>query len=523
MPDLSPLDRAIRAARRGHAVAAQRLLDAVLLETPDDELALSWRARVSDDPAEKAGVLTRIVALNPANRWAADELAALGDVDAAAPPRAGALADAGRRTQTLHHLQCPNCGGQVEIHPDRGIKSVACTHCGSVLDLTGGQAEIIGRFKKQFAPLQDILPGAEATFAGERHLVTGWLRYKGWDDESSWKWDEWQLVSDTGAVRYLSYSSDEGFLLQTPIRPTPAVSRRGIELPDGRVGFSELSPASIIGMAGELTWRPRLDETLQVGEAKRKGVHYSAELTADEVEVVGGKSLSPLEVWTALGRDDKLAELKAREERAKARRRSAAALARLCGLAALVFAGAAWVVGGLEGREVFQETATADVEPVVLPEDVLERALVATDTVALGPVRLSGDAVVAEIRATLPVGAPLGLRARVAFVATGGEPILIVPMDVLSGPVGMPVTVTSDPRSPSARDLRSGEAFDAVLLVEREWRDGPSGTKAWTEPATIPFTVTLRQVWVPGPFWGALAVSLLLGIVLFLFSRSGPR
>ena len=64
---------------------------------------------------------------------------------------------------------------------------------------------------------------------------------------------------------------------------------------------------------------------------------------------------------------------------------------------------------------------------------------------------------------------------------------------------------------------------DPVLLVEREWRGGPGGVTAWSEPAIIPFTVTLREVWVPGPFWGALAVALLLGAVLFLFSRSGPR
>ena len=524
MPDLSPLDRAIRAARRGHTVAAQRLLDAVLADTPDDELALSWRARVTEDPAEKVGFLTRILASNSENRWAADALSALGDVDAAAPPRRTGLADAGRRPQTLHHLQCPNCGGQIDLHPDRGIKAAACTHCGSVLDLTGGQAEIIGRFKKQFTPIQDILPGAEGTFEGERHLVTGWLRYKGWDDESSWQWDEWQLVSDTGAVRYLSYSREEGFLLQTPIRPTPKVSRRGIELPDGRVTFSEVSPSSIIGMAGELTWRPRLDETLQVGEAKRKGVHYSAELTASEVEVVGGSKLTPLAVWSALGRDDKVAALKAKEERAKARRRSAARLARLCGVAAALFGVAGWLVSGMEGTVVFEESATSDVEAVVLPSDFTEKAIVRYDTLALGPIRLSGKALTAEVRATLPVGPPLSLFTNVAFVGTGGEPILTTPMPPLEGPAGTPTTATSlYPRAPGAQRLRSGDAFDVVLLIEREWRGGPGGVTAWSEPATIPFTVTLREVWVPGPFWGALAVALLLGIVLFLFSRSGPR
>ncbi len=71
-------------------------------------------------------------------------------------------------------------------------------------------------------------------------------------------------------IRYLSYSRDEGFVLQTPIRPTPKVTRRGAELPGGNVSFHEVGPAKISGMAGELTWRPKLDQTLQVAEGRRE-------------------------------------------------------------------------------------------------------------------------------------------------------------------------------------------------------------------------------------------------------------
>lgn len=546
MADLTPLDRAVRAARRGHEEAARRLLDAVLADEPQNELALAWRARVESDPDVKAGLLQRVLALHPDARWATDALAGLDGAAAAATPGRPSLDTVGRREATIDHLQCPNCGGQVEVHPGRGSKSVACGHCGSVLDLTSTQLEILGRFKRQFEPAQDILPGAEGTFDGERHVVMGWLRYKGWDSEESWTWDEWQLLGDSGTVRYLSWSRDEGFLLQTPIRPTPKTTQRGIELPEGRVHFYETSPASITGMAGELTWRPRLDATLQVGEAKKNGVQYSAELTADEVEVVGGSGMGDLEVWEAFGRDDKVEALRARQERAKRRRRTAAGIAKLFALGGLAFlAFGIWIVPAL-GGEVGQAAHTYESGPVSIEDEVaallppveggppgFERAsdvlrtardLVRYDTIEAGTVRLSEDrAYVVEVRATPPVASPLGVDVEVAFVDPGDGDVF---QPSLSPLVSANREPTSDDSRPFRVDVSQGDegSFRVVLLVDRQWSGRESdGSLVWTEPVSFPLTATIRRAWLPGPFYVAAAFSLFVAVAFFVFSRTGPR
>ncbi|PAP76148.1 DUF4178 domain-containing protein [Rubrivirga marina] len=547
MVDLTPLDRAVRAARRGHDEAARRLLDAVLMDDRDNELALAWRARVEGDPDTKAGFLQRVLALNPNATWATDALARLGDVtEAATPGSTGSLDTVGRRAARIDHLQCPNCGGQVEIHPERGSKSVACQHCGSVLDLTSKQLDVIGRFKRRFEPAQDILPGAEATIDGERHVVMGWLRYKGWDSEESWTWDEWQLLGDSGAVRYLSWSRDEGFLLQTPVRPTPTTTRAGIELPNGRVSFYETSPASITGMAGELTWRPRLDATLQVGEAKKGGVQYSAELTADEVEVVAGSRMGDLEVWEAFGRTDKVEAIRERQERGRRRRRSAAGIARLFGLGGIAFlALGIWIVPRL-GSDVGQAAHTVESGPVSLDAEVaallppveggppgFERAtdvlrnardLVRYDTIEAGTVRLSeGRAYVVQVGATPPVAPPRGVDVEVAFIDPGDG-------DVFQPSVSPLVSANSAPTTEDSRpfrvDVSDGDeaAFRVVLLVGREWSGRESdGPLAWTEPVSFPISATVRHAWLPGPFYVAAAFSLFVAFAFFVFSRTGPR
>lgn len=530
MADLSTLERAIRAARRGHDEAARRLLDSVLDAEPDNEQALSWRARVTDDAGAKATFLNRVLAVNPNSRWASDTLATLGSVDAAAPTRARGLDGVGARVASIDHLQCPNCGGQIEVHPDRGSKSAVCSHCGSVLDLTSRQLDILGQVKPRFKPRQDIYPGAEATIEGERHVVIGWLRYKGWDDEETWTWDEWQLVSDSGVARYLSHSSDEGFLLQTPIRPTPKVTSRGIELPGGRVGFREVSPSKITGMAGELTWRPRLDETLQVGEARKGATYYSAELTADEVEVVAGRQMPPIEVWKALGRTDLVEALEKKAGRGRARRRSAAAMAKLFGLAFLAFlAIGIWVVPQMGGT-VSQTSATYQSPAVALPEARTEREIVLHDTVEVGPITLEfGAAHTAQVTITSPVdgtagssGSP-GVDVDVAFVAVDGDPVYRAPVPTLRGPRGGTVSETSRPFEITygGAGWSASEPMRLVYLVRREWAGGSA--PAWTEPVSFPISAEVRRVWLPGPFWFAATVSLFLAFFFFVFSRTGPR
>ena len=69
--------RGVQAARRGRKEPAQRLLKEVVEADPQHEQAWLWLARVTDEPAEKAAYLPRVTALNPDNKWAADQRAAL--------------------------------------------------------------------------------------------------------------------------------------------------------------------------------------------------------------------------------------------------------------------------------------------------------------------------------------------------------------------------------------------------------------------------------------------------------------
>ncbi|MEO0557347.1 MAG: DUF4178 domain-containing protein [Bacteroidota bacterium] len=495
--ELSPLDRALMAARRGHHEAARRLLDDVLAADSMNEEALLWRARVSDNAGEKRRLLMQALAVNPDNRWATDELATV---------ESDGL---GEDQPVSDTLSCVNCGGSVDIHPERGTKAAVCTYCGSVLELTAGRQDIIGQMDPKVRPSQPIAPGQEATFFGENHLVMGWLQYEGWDDEDRWRWDEWQMVSDSGVPRYLSFSPDEGWTVQTPIRPTPKVGMMWIDTPDGKAIIKERGPARIMAMRGEFTWRPGLNRTLQVVEAKTGKTHVSAETTADEVEVVAGPRISERELWEAFGRDDKLKEMDERAERRRKRRRSLRMAALVCFAAAgAYFMGIGWAASKGETVYTGSEEFVAQERDLPIPEAPpvgagepagtrMETTIRERFTVSSFTVDDPGETYQVRVEAVAPP--ELGGR---AFA----ELFLEEPDGTLRW-LASSMPTTTDAGKQATVAFKPAQSGDHTVIANIES----------SSPERLTFSTTVQKgMWEPGSFAMACGLSFLLGLVLFL-------
>lgn len=80
----SQLNTAIEAARRGDRVTAQRLLQAVVRQDHDNELAWMWLASTSTTAADKRRYLQRVLAINPNNQTAQAALQQLGGANTSA-------------------------------------------------------------------------------------------------------------------------------------------------------------------------------------------------------------------------------------------------------------------------------------------------------------------------------------------------------------------------------------------------------------------------------------------------------
>lgn len=303
------LAKGIRAARQNQEAAAERILQQVVAVDTENELAWLWLARVSQSGDNQAACLERVLALNPNNRWAAHYLAVLkGEADENEDPFAPPT-EAKRQVEVL---KCPNCGGATKLNTENA-KTVVCRYCDSVVDLTPEQAAVVGR-KNNINPSQPIEPGMEGTFNGRKYLVVGWLRFKGFDDEEVWFWDEWLMVGEDGSVLWISYDSEEGFLLNEKIPLDEAFdprTARKIPVPDGNATIRERGEARIRGINGELTWKAKIGETVHYIEASQGRQPYSIEYTREEIELYRGTQISEEDVWTAFGKTELVEAMRA--------------------------------------------------------------------------------------------------------------------------------------------------------------------------------------------------------------------
>jgi hypothetical protein len=359
------LRKGIRAVRRGHEEPARRLLIQVVRADPKNEEAWLWLSRVAETPEQRATCLERVVDLNPENRWAQEQLQAMAGAPAPPPLPAEAEAEAAETSAPpapaeadleVELLQCPQCGAPLTPRAGADTRTLVCGHCNSILDLTEEQASVVGETRLT-KPLQPIKPGMEATFGDTRYQVIGWLRYEGWDDEDTWTWDEWLLISSEGAYLWLSYDREAGFVIQHKIRPTKAFEPTrarftGIPVPGGTARVIESAPARVTAIEGELTWRAQVGERLRYMDARLGDRRYSLEYGTDEIELYEGREISPIAVWRAFGRDDLVAQVKARAQ-VRGRYKALGVVTLVVAVISMLLA----LYGAMSGQELLKQTA----------------------------------------------------------------------------------------------------------------------------------------------------------------------
>ncbi|MFM7322615.1 MAG: DUF4178 domain-containing protein [Armatimonadota bacterium] len=259
---------------------------------------------------------------------------------------------------------CPGCGAFARVSKEGRS---TCAYCGATLPPlpfthAGGICELD-------SPLRIGLRGR---LEGKEYVIVGRLSYDETQDDETWQWDEWVLLSQDGEARYLEYDEGKWTLAQAWLDGPDyesAFAQVGNEVTvsTGTAKIVEEGTGRLCGAEGEIPWPIRIGERVRYAEFKGPGIaKLSVEWSGGgDAEWYRGRPMTNLEVLQTFGLATMLEE-QVRIEATKTDRKRFGCLGVLLALVSLV--GWGWADRGT-GMVVAQATVPssrlADPTPVI--------------------------------------------------------------------------------------------------------------------------------------------------------------
>jgi hypothetical protein len=203
-------------------------------------------------------------------------------------------------TPAAKSLNCPNCGGTVELRGLGRSLSVVCIQCLSVLDTTTPSLQVIQKFQAK-QRIQPLIPlGTRGTLRGDPYEVIGFQARELMVDAVAYQWREYLLFNPYKGFRYLTeYNGHWNDV--TVLRTQPEVSTAGMRPTAKHLGetyrhFQHYEARTVFVM-GEFPWRVRVGEMATCDDYIHPPRILSREAADNEVNWSVGEYTTGAEVW----------------------------------------------------------------------------------------------------------------------------------------------------------------------------------------------------------------------------------
>jgi hypothetical protein len=112
-------------------------------------------------------------------------------------------------------FDCPACGGPLELRAEGATETLACPHCGAVLNARDPRHQILARYRAKLKVPPAIPIGARGVLRGLDMQVVGFqrraVRYSG----VIYGWEEYLLWNPYRGYRWLVQSDGHWLLMKT--------------------------------------------------------------------------------------------------------------------------------------------------------------------------------------------------------------------------------------------------------------------------------------------------------------------
>jgi Zn finger protein HypA/HybF involved in hydrogenase expression len=210
------------------------------------------------------------------------------------------------RSVTAAQLNCPNCGGPLELRAPDQSERVTCPNCGSLLDVNQGRLSYLKTLERKGSP-PSIPLGSTAEFDGQPQTVIGFIVRSVEFDGVRYFWQEYLLYNPAVGFRWLVESDGHWSYVKSVPPGEVLESGNGANYGGKRFKIFQDAVARVEYVEGEFYWK------VSVGEMARATDYVNAPLMlSKEVPVeqsARGAALHSEEVNWSLGAYTPLKEI----------------------------------------------------------------------------------------------------------------------------------------------------------------------------------------------------------------------
>jgi hypothetical protein len=197
-------------------------------------------------------------------------------------------------------LNCPKCGGALELHAPDATQRVACPYCASLLDVEQGNLRYLSTLRpSRIAPLIPL--GTIGAFAGTSYTVIGFLVRSVTEEGVVYRWQEYLLYNPSVGFRWLVHSDDHWNFV-TPVSPGEVDDRFQRAYYAGKsFRLFQTGLATVRHVLGEFYWKVEVGEEVQARDLIHPPEALSIETAQGEQNISLGIYVRPAEIEKAFG------------------------------------------------------------------------------------------------------------------------------------------------------------------------------------------------------------------------------
>ena len=188
-------------------------------------------------------------------------------------------------------LNCPQCGGPLELRAPDKSERVTCPNCSSLLDVSQGKLQFLKALDPRVKPFIPL--GSTGEFNGTRFMLIGFMVRSVEFEGVRYYWEEYLLYTPAVGFRWLVRSDDNWNFVETVPPATVTFSgERAVIYGGKRFKLYQDTAARVEHVYGEFYWKVMTGEVVRAADYIAPPLMLSMEATYTVQAPAGGKANS---------------------------------------------------------------------------------------------------------------------------------------------------------------------------------------------------------------------------------------